>query len=65
MLTASDLGPGEFPADGEMEGEDLEGVGVEVMVSNLDYNISGKEWRKILYSEFHQHVQVGGIDNYL
>ena len=30
----------------------------ELMVSNLDYNISAREWRKILYAEFHQHVQV-------
>ena len=31
---------------------------VEVMVSNLDYNISGGEWKNILYSEFHQHIPV-------
>ncbi|ELT96318.1 hypothetical protein CAPTEDRAFT_189892 [Capitella teleta] len=52
LLTASDLGS----TDGE--GDDLQGVGVEVMISNLDYNISGREWRKILYAEFHQHVQI-------
>ena len=31
---------------------------VEVKVSNLDYNISGGEWKKILYSEFNQHILV-------
>lgn len=34
---------------------------VEVMVSNLDYNISGGEWKNILYSEFHQHITVSNI----
>lgn len=31
---------------------------VELMVSNLDYNISAKEWRKILFTTFHPHVRV-------
>ncbi len=39
----------------ETTGEDAP---IEVMVSNLDYNISAREWRKILYTEFQQHVQV-------
>ena len=30
----------------------------ELMVSNLDYNISAREWKKILYAEFQQQVQV-------
>ncbi|XP_074649395.1 meiosis regulator and mRNA stability factor 1-like isoform X2 [Tubulanus polymorphus] len=32
--------------------------GVELTVTNLDYNISPREWRKILYSTFVQSVQV-------
>ncbi|XP_041362324.1 meiosis regulator and mRNA stability factor 1-like isoform X2 [Gigantopelta aegis] len=31
---------------------------VELVVSNLDYNISPKEWRKILFTTFHPHVKV-------
>ena len=30
----------------------------ELMVSNLDYNISAREWKKILQSEFQHHIQV-------
>lgn len=45
-----------------MEDEDLEWEGfvgpVELLVSNLDYNISAKEWRKILFTTFHPHVRV-------
>jgi len=32
--------------------------GVELVVSNLDYNISSHEWKKILTSELQQQVQV-------
>ena len=32
---------------------------IQLMVANLDYNISAREWKKILYTEFQQHVQVG------
>jgi len=32
--------------------------GVELVVSNLDYNISSHEWQKILTCEMQQHVQV-------
>ena len=31
---------------------------VELIVSNLDYNISAREWKQILYAEFSQHIQV-------
>jgi len=31
------------------------------MVSNLDYNISAREWKKILYAEFQQQIQVVGV----
>lgn len=31
---------------------------VELLVSNLDYNISAKEWKKILFTTFHPHVTV-------
>ncbi|OWF50825.1 meiosis arrest female protein 1 homolog isoform X2 [Mizuhopecten yessoensis] len=31
---------------------------VELLISNLDYNISAKEWRKILFTTFHPHVRV-------
>ncbi|KAK6187453.1 hypothetical protein SNE40_005480 [Patella caerulea] len=31
---------------------------VELVVSNLDYNISAKEWRKILFTTFHPQVKV-------
>ncbi|CAC5393561.1 LKAP [Mytilus coruscus] len=45
-----------------MDDEDLEWEGfvgpVELLVSNLDYNISAKEWRKILFTTFHPHVRV-------
>src|SRR6218665_45296 len=33
-------------------------TGVELVISNLDYNISTHEWRKILMAEFQQHIQV-------
>lgn len=33
-------------------------AGVELVVSNLDYNISMHEWKKILQSELQQQVQV-------
>jgi len=32
--------------------------GVELVVSNLDYNISSHEWKKILTCEMQQQVQV-------
>ena len=32
----------------------------ELTVTNLDYNISTKEWKKILFTIFKQHVQVRG-----
>lgn len=45
-----------------VEEEELEWDGivgpVELLVSNLDYNISAKEWRKILFTTFHPHVRV-------
>lgn len=31
---------------------------VNLYVSNLDYNISSREWRKILASTFQPHIQV-------
>ncbi|XP_025094974.1 meiosis regulator and mRNA stability factor 1-like isoform X2 [Pomacea canaliculata] len=34
---------------------------VNLYVSNLDYNISSREWRKILASTFQPHIQVLGI----
>lgn len=34
------------------------GAPVQLLVSNLDYNISAREWKKILSAEFSQHVQV-------
>ncbi|KAK7501530.1 hypothetical protein BaRGS_00007334 [Batillaria attramentaria] len=37
------------------------GSPVDLYVSNLDYNISSREWRKILASTFQPHVQVLGI----
>lgn len=46
----------------DIDDEDLEWSGivgpVELLVSNLDYNISAKEWRKILFTTFHPHVRV-------
>ena len=46
----------------DMDDEDHEWDGivgpVELLVSNLDYNISAKEWRKILFTTFHPHVKV-------
>ena len=30
----------------------------ELMVSNLDYNISAREWKKILHTEFQHQIQV-------
>lgn len=32
--------------------------GVALSVTNLDYNITSKEWKKILYHTFRQYVQV-------
>lgn len=34
---------------------------IQLMVSNLDYNISAREWKKILYTEFQQQVQVSPV----
>lgn len=31
---------------------------IELCISNLDYNISAKEWKQILYAELSQYVQV-------
>jgi hypothetical protein len=44
-------------------GSDMDRTGdmdddVELMVSNLDYNISAREWKKILFTEFQQQIQV-------
>lgn len=60
ILTASDLCGG-IPEEGSVV-SDLSEPGinpVELMVSNLDYNISAREWKKILFTEFQQQVQVG------
>lgn len=56
MLSMADLGgsPGE---DG------FDSSAIELMVSNLDYNISAREWKKILYAEFQQQIQVGWFLN--
>uniref|UniRef100_A0A2C9KRA0 HTH OST-type domain-containing protein n=1 Tax=Biomphalaria glabrata TaxID=6526 RepID=A0A2C9KRA0_BIOGL len=32
---------------------------VELIVSNLDYNIQPREWRKIIYATFFPHVKIG------
>ncbi|XP_013410407.1 meiosis regulator and mRNA stability factor 1 isoform X2 [Lingula anatina] len=34
---------------------------VELLVSNLDYNISAREWKKILWSTFAQQITVLGV----
>ncbi|BFZ17881.1 hypothetical protein BsWGS_20919 [Bradybaena similaris] len=34
---------------------------VELIVSNLDYNIQPKEWRKIIYATFQPHVKILSI----
>ncbi|XP_005112252.1 meiosis regulator and mRNA stability factor 1 [Aplysia californica] len=34
---------------------------VELVVSNLDYNIHPREWRKIIYATFHPHVKILSI----
>ncbi|KAL5019265.1 hypothetical protein ScPMuIL_004987 [Solemya velum] len=48
------------PTQESESGEEMEdGQGpVELVVSNLDYNISAKEWRKIIFTTFHPHVKV-------
>ncbi len=49
------------PEEGAWEGDgpiDPNSLPTQLMVSNLDYNISAREWKKILYTEFQQHVQV-------
>ena len=63
VLSASDL-CAETAARGASSGG---GVGdeqrqYELMVSNLDYNISAREWKKILFTEFQQHIQVPLFD---
>lgn len=35
--------------------------GVALSVTNLDYNITAREWRKILHQTFQQYVQVNMI----
>lgn len=32
--------------------------GVALSITNLDYNISGREWKKILHQTFQQYIQV-------
>ncbi|XP_064638971.1 meiosis regulator and mRNA stability factor 1-like isoform X2 [Lineus longissimus] len=34
---------------------------LELMVTNLDYNISAREWKKILFTTFQQQVQVQNV----
>ena len=60
MLSASDLCR-DIPEEGSSTTSESPDVGhpVELMVSNLDYNISAREWKKILFTEFQQQVQVG------
>ena len=71
MLYVSDLcGDGCGPGEGECEREGPMLVGgphgaVQLMVSNLDYNISAREWKKILTAEFQQHVQVWNFLSFL
>lgn len=36
--------------------------GIALSVTNLDYNISGREWKKILHQTFQQYVQVSHGD---
>ena len=52
LLSAADL------CSGTPDDYNPDNSAVELMVSNLDYNISAREWKKILYAEFQQHVQV-------
>ena len=60
VLSASDLCGAESGVTGGGGGtEDASGP-QELMVSNLDYNISAREWKKILFTEFQQHIQVRG-----
>ena len=42
----------------DLEGEDEEYSEAQLMVTNLDYNISAREWKKILFTEFQQQVKV-------
>ena len=53
LLSASELG-------GSGENMSMAGSGLcELVVSNLDYNISAREWKKILYTTFQQqNIQV-------
>lgn len=48
-----------FKAQQQMEGE--KGGPVDLTVTNLDYNISKKEWKKILAATFQPQVQVSGF----
>ncbi|XP_071106106.1 meiosis regulator and mRNA stability factor 1-like [Haliotis cracherodii] len=52
--------PGASPPGSPLtDGSSPQGMGpVELVVTNLDYNISAKEWRKILFTTFHPHVKV-------
>lgn len=45
------------PQKGRHDDDDKDRSGVDLIISNLDYNISKNEWKKILTSEFH-NVQV-------
>lgn len=53
-----DLSTGSSKVVGTAESTACGGGGVELVVTNLDYNISMHEWKKILMSEFQQQVQV-------
>lgn len=48
-----------FKAQQQMEGE--KGGPVDLTVTNLDYNISKKEWKKILAATFQPQVQVSSL----
>ncbi|XP_069125542.1 meiosis regulator and mRNA stability factor 1-like [Argopecten irradians] len=49
---------GSSPCEQDMPDWDSVVGPVELLISNLDYNISAKEWRKILFTTFHPHVRV-------
>ncbi len=46
--------------DDDLEEDEEEYSEAQLMVTNLDYNISAREWKKILFTEFSQQVKVNG-----
>lgn len=64
MTPSPGFGPRMMTPSPHMDVDEMGNVGscLELMVTNLDYNISAREWKKILFTTFQQQVQVNVWD---